>query len=126
MAGDYRPLCIVCEGINDIAAGTSGGALWNTVSQHLALMRRDGFKIFLCTLPGNSTITAAQDSERLAFNRLVVQNRNAYDYLVDLGTTFATVNGTDFNDGVHLSPTANTTFAQMVVAASPTGLPYLT
>jgi hypothetical protein len=119
--GDEKPWCIVCEGANDLVVDTTADTLFSTVSQHLALMRRDGFKTIVTTLPFNLNLTAYQNQQRLGFNERLRNAPRLYDYLVDLGAKWPAWNGTDYLDNVHLGPIGNTTFANLIVAkvASP-------
>lgn len=99
-------------GINDIsAAGLSGANLYNNNTAPLiSYLKSLGYRVVVCTLlpfNANGNWTSAKESERLAYNALVVANSAGADYVLDftqnpaMGATSASSDTTLYIDGLH-------------------------
>lgn len=127
-----RPCVFVMQaGTNDLAS-TAGATLYNnTTTPYIAYLKGLGYKVIVCTvLPrtGSSGWTGAMETERLAYNALVVANSAGADLVLDLaadsamGPTSACADTNLYGDALHPATAGHTRLAALYKAALQTVL----
>lgn len=119
-------------GTNDIASSTTGANLYaNTAGPLVTYLKGLGFKVVIATLlprTGSTGWTAAMETERLAYNALVVANSAAADLVLDLaadpvmGAATAPADTAKYVDKVHPTTTGYGYLAPLYTAALQTVL----
>lgn len=120
---------VLLIGINDIAAGTTGATVYNTIKTgfQAAQVARPGIKVLICTPIACGSITSGQQAELVNLRDLILSNAvsDGADGVRDLGglSQFLTSNQALANDTtyyladkLHLNDTGNQIIAANIAA----------
>lgn len=97
----------VFAGTNDIAQNDTASTAYGNLSSYITAAKAAGFMVAVGTMLPRGTLTSPQETERLAYNSLIIANSAGADAVIDYASIPALANpanATMYTDTVH--PTA--------------------
>ena len=121
VASGRRPIVSVNIGANDIAAITADAATWYAnLWAYWAALRTAGAYVCASTILPQQSLTAPQETARLAMNTSIRGDSSKWDALADFANDAAFVGGwssTYFADTAHPKDAGHTAMSAVVIAA---------